>query len=673
MAVNNYSVSFQSLRSNPAKTYTVNIVGGSGAAVALTPAPHPFVTEEDTDEDVFVPVRKHSGYIRIVDPCDGSFNWKDLVPLTDVARPVTLTQGGVVLWQGFMQSQNFSGTLYGGVQEREFPIQCPLASVGTQDIVLATAAVTEMKNFAYYLKSIIDYIVSVGGGMIGFDNVYVQGGTAARNTLLYLIDPQAFVSLDLDENIFECNHSKYSVLEDICRYWGFTARTYGRDIYLMQTNGDTSDFVKLSMTDLATMAGGTTAGTTVSMQSPATLGNVFASMDNDITVERGYSKATVKGDAGDSEKSILDCFPKYVKNLIENSGNVPDNERVGDEFATYYGKLSSFSSIDMVGASTGYSSFRTGQVYTLGNFNADGEHISMLHIMDPYSEGTAKLSIETVYERNFAGMVFSLKGDTYLAGKRLDFTSNDFDHGNHVMICRMGIGKTRQTAKWFNGESWQSSQTTFNVSIGNKGSVLYVRQAGTTAQYYYADKFAVPFNNGYYGKLFIDFMGTSEKTYEDHSAYTYNFMITNFSIDMEYGVSNNTYTSTIDTGWDSSTKEMFALNSSDVLEKWNADCMFCSYGGVKYGHNILAESGGVPSRDSHEQNLANRVAAGTGTKLGYWRTSKLMYRTELLANDNQVAGISPQKELMVDSVHCMPIAIGRDWCDDVVMITFIQK
>lgn len=670
MAVNNYSISFKSLRSG--NVYTVNIGGGTGAAVALTPAAQPFTTQEDADEDVFVPVRKQSGYIRIIDPCDGSFNWKDLIPLTDVARPVTLTQGGTVLWQGFIQSQNFSGTLYGGVQEREFPVQCPFASVGSQDIVLATAAVTEMKNFAYYLKTIIDYIVSVGGGLIGFDYLYIQGGTTARNALLYLIDPQAFVSLDLDENTFECNHSKYSVLEDICRYWGFTARTYGRDIYLMQTNGDTSDFVKLSMANLATMAGGTTAGTTVSMQSPVPLGNVFASMDNDITVERGYSKATVKGDAGDSENSILNCFPKYVKDLIYNTDD-PETEYIGDEYATYYGKVTSFSSIDMVGSATGDSSFRTGQVYTLGNYNVDADPTSMLYMDGQYAAGTAKLSIESVYERNFAGMVFSLKGETYYLGKRLDFTSHNLDHGDHVMICRMGIGKTRQSAKWFNGESWQSSQTTFNVAIGNKGSVLYVRQPGSVSTYYYADKFAVPFDNGYYGKLFFDFMGTNEYTFEDFLINTYKFMITNFSIETDLGVHVGTTTSTISTGWDSATKEEIAKNNNDVLEEWNADCIFCSYGRVKYGHNIIAEGGGKPGGGVNERDLANRVAAGTGQKLGYWRTSKLMYRTELLANDNHVAAISPQKELTVDGVTCLPIAIGRDWCDDVAMITFIQK
>ena len=163
----NYTITFRSLRSSTTDApYVVTIGGGTESTIALKPAASPFVTEEGDDEDVFCPVRTQTGYIRIVDDgyaLDGAtpFDWKDLIPLTDTARPVTLTQGGTVLWQGFMQSQNFGATLYGNPQEREYPIQCSLASAAGQDIVLATSPVTEMKNFAFYLKSILDYIVSV--------------------------------------------------------------------------------------------------------------------------------------------------------------------------------------------------------------------------------------------------------------------------------------------------------------------------------------------------------------------------------------------------------------------------------------------------------------------------------------------------------------------------------
>ena len=129
----NYTVQFKSLRAGT--VYTVNVGGGTGTAIALKGGSQPFTTQEDTDEDIFTPIRTQSGYLRIVDDGkDANGNaleanwWKDLIPATDTSRPVTLShsEGGqtIVDWQGFMQAQTFSGSLYGDPQEREFPVQC---------------------------------------------------------------------------------------------------------------------------------------------------------------------------------------------------------------------------------------------------------------------------------------------------------------------------------------------------------------------------------------------------------------------------------------------------------------------------------------------------------------------------------------------------------------------
>jgi len=109
----NYSITFKSLRAGT--VYTLNIGGGTGDAVPLKGGAQPFVTQEDDDDDQFTPIRTQSGYLRIVDDgyaADGvtAFDWKDLVPDTDLSRPVTLTavdaQGNDLgtLWQGFMQA-----------------------------------------------------------------------------------------------------------------------------------------------------------------------------------------------------------------------------------------------------------------------------------------------------------------------------------------------------------------------------------------------------------------------------------------------------------------------------------------------------------------------------------------------------------------------------------------
>jgi hypothetical protein len=486
----NYTISFKSLRTG--NDYVVTIGGGTDGTVALKGAASPFVTEEGDDEDVFTPVRTQTGYIRIVDdgygtqiingtPTQVSFDWKDLIPLTDTARPVTLTQGGTVLWQGFMQSQNFGATLYGNPQEREYPIQCPLASAAGQDIVLATSPVTEMKNFAYYLKSILDYIVSVSNGAISFDYVYIQGGSTMQSNMLCLIDPQCFVELDKDENTISAKYNKYDVLEDICRYWGLTARVHGRSVYLCAPNAD-STFIKMSASgtnnDLERMANGTAAGTSVSVQS-VTIPNVFASINNDVTLQRGYSKATVKGDAGNADNEIIKCFPEYVIDKMTDVSGTGWHH--GDWHVMYGRKTTSIdaNSLDMAGTSDGESFFATGQLYEGNDYNVDAADQNLLYFKNAQYNGDVRLSLETKFEHSFAKMGFELFGDTYFSGHRMEDVSLNNDYGNKTMVVNIGVGRTRNTAVWFTGTGWSSQKTNVEVTICNKGNRLYIKSGSS--------------------------------------------------------------------------------------------------------------------------------------------------------------------------------------------------
>ena len=663
----NYTISFRSLRSATTDApYVVTIGGGTESTIALKPAASPFVTEEGDDEDVFCPVRTQTGYIRIVD--DGldangnAFDWKDLVPLTDTARPVTLTQGGTVLWQGFMQSQNFGATLYGNPQEREYPIQCPLASAAGQDIVLATSPATEMKNFAFYLKSILDYIVSVSNGVVSFDYVYLQGGSTMQSNMLCLIDPQCFVELDKDENTISAKYNKYDVLEDICRYWGLTARVHGRSVYLCAPN-DTSTFIKMSMANLATMAGGTAAGTSVNVQS-VTILNVFASMDNDVTLQRGYSKATVKGDAGNADKEIIKCYPQYIIDHMTAAQSGDTWDAGGDKAFWYDRKATSIDGIDMSGTAYGTSLFATGWIVDSFPFDFNSNTTNIVQCNGIYN-GSVKVRIATKFEHNFQGLYFTLNAETIFAGYKMDFTSGDNEYGDKKMYVRIGIETTRggtTTRKYFTGTTWSNTETAIQMTIGNKGkSIYYVYNSGGTD--YYETKIPVPFGAGYFGKLFVEFLGTIDPI---ATLLVYDFALTDFTIDMAY----HSNLPLLPSNQDKTTYEFTAENDSACVEEWNADCIFCSFGHVKFGYGIYFAGDGSDQPNEQEALLAYRVG---GQSTGYWRQSKLMYHTELLANDQYVAALTPQYEATIDGVGCYPVSIGRDWRDDVAKVIFIQK
>ena len=242
-----WKIPFKSLRSGT--LYTVNIYKDgtlpSGYPLTLKGGAQPFVTEEDSDDDMFTPIRTQTGYLRFVDDGkatnanneDVTFNWKDLIPATDTARPVTLTHQSagstIVDWQGFMQAQDFGNTLYGNPQEREFPIQCVLSVTQGTDINYQQTAI---QNFAYLLKQIVDSIPSAQRPT----SFMIQGGADAQAWLLKQIDWQNFVSEDGDGNL-TARYSMYDCLEDMCRFWGWTARTKGSTLYLTMADDATTE------------------------------------------------------------------------------------------------------------------------------------------------------------------------------------------------------------------------------------------------------------------------------------------------------------------------------------------------------------------------------------------------------------------------------------------------
>ena len=303
MAVH-WTIPFRSLRTNI--LYTVNIYDStySGNPIPLKGGAEPFSTQEADDEDGFIPIRTQSGYLRIVDDgyaADGTtaFNWKQLLPMTDTDRPVTLTNGdGDIVWQGFMQAQNFSGTLYGNPQEREFPVQCVLTVLEGTDINYQQ---TEIKNFAYLLNYIISSIPT-----ISITTIKVQGNTDAQSWLLKCIDWQNFVSEDNDGNP-SARFNLYQCLEDMCRFWGWTARTFGTTLYLTcADDSDEQQWLTLTRAQLETMAGGIAAGTTGgSFITLALSGDIFASMSQNDFRQRGPNKATVNSNAGTLDNKII--------------------------------------------------------------------------------------------------------------------------------------------------------------------------------------------------------------------------------------------------------------------------------------------------------------------------------------------------------------------------------
>ena len=321
--MNNYFVQFVSQWSGA--VYMVGIGGGTGNSIMLKGSMHPFFTQEDDDDDMFAPIRKQSGYLRIVDDgkaADGvtAFDWHDMIPAKDTSRPVTLArkQGNnwILMWRGYMQAQDFGSRLYGNPQEREFPIQCVLSVLDGQDINYTE---TGIHNFAYLLKQVLDGITNdQRPEKIVIQSASSNNGNDAMMWLQTKIDWSNF-AVDGDDGL-EARFTLYECLEEMCRFWGWTARTWRGVLYLTCADdaGETN-WLELTYSQLTQLANGSTFVPTTSAFGSASIGDTaFASVDQDDFLMRGYNRAKVTADAN--------ALPEYPINPFDDLLEVEMNE-----------------------------------------------------------------------------------------------------------------------------------------------------------------------------------------------------------------------------------------------------------------------------------------------------------------------------------------------------------
>ena len=678
-----WQIPFKSLRVGT--DYTVNIYDStySGQPIVLKGGAQPFTTQEDDNDDMFTPIRTQTGYLRIVD--DGkdasgnSWNWKTLLPSTDTDRPVTLTDGGGnVVWQGFMQAQNFGGVLYGNPQEREFPVHCPLTILEGSDINYQQK---EIQNFAYLLKQITDNIATKGGSAVGIDNIIIQGNTDAQQWLLKRIDWQNFTSDDGDGNL-TARFNLYQILEDVCRFWGWTARTYHRNIYLTCAD-DSSEQSFLSLAtgsggSLETMAGGTSAGLTggaFTVLSPS--GDIFASVEQNDYRQRGPNRSMVKVDTNRGEDTVLDVFNDTTIEAMKdlgNQGTMIHGVRYSNDL------LSVDQPYLKVTCREGYASLNIanfGQAYNAPYSNVVRIKKTGGNNVTPF------VTIETPYEHCFNDGFLRVYGQIYrFTDEYIDLYDDPYFLGRSYMYARIAIGKSKTNAMWWNGQTWQSSPTYCRLSIGNKENNLdgnknefpfmYLQETQASSDDWACNILNV---SGLQGKLFIDLLGTSNtRVSEIDGERCFDIRDLKIEFTRNPGVvkhssaSDMIYAEAIDRP---TSFEYKANNQNNVRMDWDADCVYATENKFKFSYGELINPNGtfcesVPyngTNERPEQHLANRV-------VNYWASAKRKLEVEL--RTDAITDPSPQNRMSIDSTTGYPIAVGREWRNDVTKLTILE-
>jgi hypothetical protein len=645
-----WQIKFRPLRANT--LYTVNIYDNSytGNPVQLTGADNPFVTQEDSDDDMFLPVRTQSGYLRFVD--DGTVNWRGIIPSTDTDRPVVLTNSsGQVQWQGFMQAQNFGLELYGTPQTIEFPLQCPLSVTSATQIYNLH---TNMENFAYLLLEIISSIPSTCRPT----EIYIQGGTSAQTALLKMIDWQNFVEIKHDGtvtsrfNLFEC-------LEEMCRFWGWTARIHRKALYLTCAYDMTQNlFLKMTSDDLMLMANGTTAGTTVGFI-PAGFGqDIFASLNNEDMQMRGPSKAVVTANCNAGDTDVVKAFPDTVIKSMYSGSSYTETYDNGKR-AIITSDVRSISSAVLIGTCNSDVSFNVMRVTERG-LTVAGSDYKVIRIKPSYRRGIVLASLETIYSHNYYDVPISgfssgglfMSFDVLRQGEHYEY-ANEMGVGMSTIWFRVGIGEKRSTALWYNGSStWSSSPVEFLVRIGG------VNQRD--------QKWSCRTNNpNLHGRLFVDIMGSDDMEHVSEGGFIDRFDLVNFKIEFKRSVHDG-ISSVFDLYERENTHDYMAYNQGMVEKKWECNTVFVSDNQFVFGYGILMNPDGTPYTGGDirpEQQLAFRV-------VNYWSTSKRKLSCEF--RDDIVIDLGPQIIGTLDGTRVHPISVSHDWRNDIMQAILME-
>lgn len=675
-----WQIHFKSLRAaNGNEDYTVSIYDSdySGNPIQLKGGAEPFVTQEDDDDDLFEPIRQQSGYIRIVDDGkDASGNalasgWlRQLLPANDLSRPVVLTKNNAVVWQGYMQAQNFSGTLYGNPQERDLPVQCVLSVLSAKD---ASTTEKDIHNFAWLLNYLLASIgLTPSSSPLGIDYLFFQGDAFALDWLKKRIDWQNFVSIDEDGTV-KSDYDHYTMLEDICKFWGWTARTHGRDLWFVCADDEAGapDFLKLTMSQLASIASGTDVDSTAYYTSITLTGDIFADNSNDDIMVRGASKAVVTADWNSAGKDWFTAWPSnVVKDMLTGGWNtavmyvVPHDGEMHISYAQYTNRKSSAASTIM---DVSCSSAASLCLARFAEEEVDLEtYVSSMHM--GHMANTPYIQLEANYAHIYDGN-FQIKADVYSAGVK--FTKTGVSDIRTIKM-RFGIGATRASAKWYNGNNgWSTTPTDFYGHVGfGDGLWRFGYILNGTHVYLTENINCIESAAGKEGKVFIDIYSTNDFDIDgwpdsqeiDITGFTLTYqrvVVQSIGGEMVYGdmLSRREYT---------------AKNGNMSRAEWNNDVIYASgkidsdfgFGLVFKTDNRPMSTASYASGDQEpEQHQANRVA-------NYWASTRRMIRANL--RSNEVPLISPGMFLTIDGTRCYPLSISHEWRDDVINVSLIE-
>lgn len=686
MAVH-WTIPFKSLRSETLYAVNIHDSNYSGTAVTLTGASNVVTIEEDDSDDMFTPIRRQSGYINIYD--DGTINWLSIIPMSSTSRPVTITAGNSVVWQGFLQPQTFAGQLYGDPQVRQLPVCCALSVLDSLDI--AAAQPSGVGNFG----DILAYIFGLIRSYLTVGNIHIAGGSV--NDWLYKRVDWANFCEDDAEGTTRAKYTAGQLLEEICKFWGWTARTYGTDIYL--TAGDTSLYPAYCVYTWQELAAQTRTPSSEYWTTATLAGNIFASTNNEDLIMLGIHKATVTADINRYDSIMALDMEKYELWLDKNSAAISHTSWDSDTKHYFTRRL---DPVEHTGQGEGVMRWDLGNCYleidvdtssqpyySAGNMKetcyyegslSDLHDIPFKPLLSVYVNDYAQTMPNFAAARIISKHAVSLDhGAIVVCGDTLiNFVKDNVYYeynGRCKLTCRLRVGD-----KYWDGQDWGYAATTFEID--NCGGNEFASGTGSIESNRVLDPTtftsAYPNYNGFGVEVRGSEVVSGQLVFEILNLVSYGGQyapsgwlpwcgFTNLEIKFirELAVAPLQ---------DLSSKEYHSTNNS-FSEEVNVSTIFASDSGFAAGLGIIRNNDDSycqevditeedrTSSDHPEQYLADRIAS-----FGNRIRRKLVVELDT----SEIPAISPKHKVTIDSSTFFPAAISRDYAQDVTKLLLLE-
>jgi hypothetical protein len=428
---------------------------------------------------------------------------------------------------------------------------------------------------------------------------------------------------------------------------------------------------------LASYTSGTIPGDTTDTFLTASLsGDIFTSVNNDEYVQRGYNKSIVTADTNRGDDDVMNVFDDKTVKAMKDRGEQSQmihNVVYTNDLLNVDGKYLKIQ------CRPGYASLNTGRF----GYASDAQYVNVIRIKKTGGNNvTPFVQMETVYEHNYSDGFLMMYGTTYRYTDKYEDPYDPFFIGRSYMFARIGIGQTRATASWWNGQTWQSSQTFCRISIGNLANNIDGNKNEFPFMYLQApqasgDDWAtniLPIS-GQYGKLFIDLLGTdNDRVGEIDGERSFELCDVKITFQRNAGVIKHGSASDFCKIEENDRPTRFSYKSSNgnsVRSELNIDCIYATENACKFCYGEIFNPDGTLITSvpyglysyRPEQHLADRVT-------NFWQTSRRRLAVEL--RRDLIAGITPRHKVTIDGMTGYPISISREWRDDVTQLTILQ-